>query len=239
MARDLETTVQGFLADLGLLGAIRSVVLYGSAATSGYVPGKSDLNFLIVATDVSTGLLSDLGSRMKSWAKRRISPPLLIGEGFLCRSTDSYPLEILGMMAAYRVLRGPDPLAGLSPAPEHIRLQVEREAKAKEILLRTGFVQSSGRHREMARYLAGALPAVDAMLRGMLRIEGGPWQGAGPEMRAEAVTRFGLDAGVLRDLHEIRYGGKADRDAVESLYGRTLALIATIAQRSDRQADQV
>jgi hypothetical protein len=240
MARDLDTIVRGFLADLDVPEAapIRSVVLYGSAATPTYVPGRSDLNFLIVAAPVTRELLATLRTRMKGWAKQRVSPPLVIDGEFLHRSTDSYPLEILGMQAAYRVLRGADPLAGLAPAPEHVRVQVEREAKSKELLLRRGFLESLGRHRNMVSYLGGVLPAIDAMLRGMLYLHGGEWRQPGPSMRTEAAGRIGLDAAVLVELHELRYGRRPDRITTESLYERTLALIDTIARGADRPVDR-
>jgi hypothetical protein len=240
MARDLDTIVRGFLADLDATGAgpLQSVVLYGSAATPAYVSGRSDLNFLVVANPVTEEVLSTLQGRMKTWAKQRIAPPLVIDGEFLRRSTDSYPLEILGMLAAYKVLRGGDPLEGLAPAPDHVRVQVEREAKGKELLLRRGFLESRGHHRAMVGYLSGALPAIDAMLRGLIYLQGGDWKQPAPSMRKEAARSFDLEPTVLEELHEVRYGRRPDRATTLSLYKRTLALIDIIARQADRQLDR-
>ncbi len=238
MPKDLDTIVRDFLSDLEPLGAgtIRSVVLYGSAATSSHVPGRSDLNFLLIAEPVSADVLRFLQGRMKKWARSRIATPLIVDPAFLEQSTDSYPLEILGMLSAYKVLAGKDPLAGLKPSIEHVRVQVEREAKGKNLLLRRGFIESWGRHQSMAGYLAGALPAIDAILRGMLFIEGADWKLQGPAFRGEAAKTLGLDAFVLEQLHEARYGRKPNRDDAFALYERTLTLIETVANRADRPA---
>jgi hypothetical protein len=238
MPKVLDAIVRDFLADLERpeCGAVRAVALYGSAATPVYIPGRSDLNLLVVADPITLDLLKALQARMGTWARDRIATPLLVDPAFLGRSTDSYPLEILGMLAAYRVLKGSDPLAGLKPAAEHVRVQVEREAKGKQLLLRRGFVESGGRRQGMAGYLAGALPAIDAILRGMLYLAEADWKLHGPALRVKAAMAFGLDGATLEGLREARYGKRPDRAAALVLYERTLALIETIANWADRPA---
>lgn len=239
MAKDLETVVAGFLADISAApsGSLHSVVLYGSAAGESYLHGKSDLNFLLVAPQVTPDLLRLLQGRMKPWAKQRIAAPLAVDTSFLAESLDSYPLEILGMQAAYKVLQGEDPFVGLVPQPEHVRLQVEREAKSKILLLRRGFVESEGRYGRLVGVLAAILPAVDAMLRGLLYLRGGTWRLSGAGLRSEAIRVLELDSSTLDILREARHGDRPDPEATRIAYDRALLLIASIAKWADQPLD--
>jgi hypothetical protein len=235
MAKDLDTIVAGFVADVSAApsGSIQAVVLYGSAAGGSYLPGRSDLNFLLVSPRVVPDLLHFLQNRMKVWAKQRIASPLIVDASFLSRSLDSYPLEILGMQAAYKVLYGTDPLVGLAPEIEHVRVQVEREAKSKILLLRRGFIESAGHHKRLAGVLAVTLPAVDAMLRGMLYVKGVEWRLSGVPLRAKAARVLELDLPLLEQLREARHGSGLNPETARTTYDRALLLVASVAEWAD------
>ena len=62
-------------------------------------------------------------------------------------------------------LSGTDPFEGIAIEPEAVRLQAEREAKAKALLLRRAYVETGGRHGGLLAYLQGVGPAIDAILK--------------------------------------------------------------------------
>ena len=240
MAMELEANISRFMGEIeaAVGSAISSITLYGSAATGDHVPGRSDLNFLLVAERVDLALLDRLQSKMAAWAKRGIAAPLVVDRDFLVRSTDSYPLEILGMVASKRVLRGADPLEGLHPKAGDVRVQVEREAKSKELLLRRGYLESRGKDRALRSYLAATAPALEAILRGILFVEGGDWNKNGADLIRAGEGRLRLDLSALRGIREIRAARrKPDRTAAIALYGKALDLLAVLADRADREND--
>ncbi len=240
MGTDLEADIQRFVGEVTSIAGngVTSIVLYGSAAVGEHVPGKSDLNFLIVARKIEMPLLQAFQTRMEGWSKRRIATPLLVEPDFLVRSTDSYPLEILGMIATKRVLVGGDPLQGLHPRAEDVRVQVEREAKGKELLLRRAFLESRGRMGPLLSYLWGIRSSIEAILRGILFTEGHDWRKLGEALFQEFETKVGGDLSALREIREMRRGGgKHDRAKVDGLYARTLDLITGLADRVDREGE--
>jgi hypothetical protein len=211
---------------------VRAIVLYGSAATGHHVPRRSDLNLLVVLDEVTLDLLSSLQGRAARWSKNGISTPLLVDRDFLPSSTDSYPLEILGMMAAHRVVRGSDPFEGLRVDPKDVRVQAEREIKAKELLLRRGYLESCGKERHLRSVLSSSAPALEAILRGMLFWGGGDWKSAGAAFRDACRDTLGVDAQTLGDLRALRAGkSRLNRSAVLELYGRTLRLLQALSEK--------
>ena len=232
--KDVEGILSRFAAEVEAAagGGVRAIVLYGSAVTGHHVPGRSDLNLLVVLDDVTLDILSRLQGRVGRWSKSGISTPLLVDRDFLSSSTDSYPLEILGMMAAHRVVRGSDPFEGLRVDPKDVRVQAEREIKAKELLLRRGYLESCGKDRHLRLVLSAAVPALEAILRGMLFWSGGDWKAAGPAFREACGTSLGVDAQTLSDLRTLRAGkGRTNRDAVIDLYARTLRLLEALSEK--------
>jgi len=232
MANDLESTIHRFVEEVaeGAAGKVHSIVLYGSGAGDQYLPGRSDLNFLIVAELIDLPLLEGLQKRTGRWAKRRIATPLVVSKSFLTTSTDSYPLEILGMMACYRVLSGSDPLDDLSPDREHVRLQVEREVKSKTLALRRGYMESCGKHQRLLDCLIELLPALDAIVRGILYMRDLDWKRSGSSLHAGSVELLGVDADTLGAIRAIRSGEKIpNRRKTIDLFGKTLEMMTHLA----------
>lgn len=237
---DLETNVRQFVAEVtsGMDGGVKSVVLYGSAGSGQHVADRSDLNFLLVADSIGMPLLRSFRSRMGKWSKRGISCPLLVDQDFLIRSTDTYPLEILGMIASKRVLFGPDPLEGLAPKVGDVRVQVEREAKGKELLLRRAYLLSRD-DRALERCLVTALPSIEAILRGALYVTGHEWRKNGAELTGEAGRKLGRDLSMLEEIRGIRTGkGRRLRQPeMDTLFEKTLGLVTALADLADRVAE--
>lgn len=239
MGADLERSVSEFKLEALACApsGVEAIVLYGSAASPAFVPGRSDLNFLVVLERIEPAVLDAFQKRMKGWARKRIAAPLVVNRRFLASSTDSYPLEILGMMAAYRVIHGIDPFQDLQPEARDVRLQAEREAKAKGLLLRSIQIESCGKESVLRGALAAAVPALDAILRGVLFIQGTEWRELGDGLRRRGAEAAGIDAAVPLELASLRRGeSRPSRDGVVRLYGRTLGVFDELSEEIDNLA---
>ena len=144
--RDVVDRVVGpFLSQVdAALDSGYSAVLYGSAARGDFVPGRSDLDLILVTDDLSPARLSRLGGAFATWRKSGYEPPLVILRSEWARATDVFPIEITDMRCGYEVLRGPDPVAGLQVAPADLRRALEREFRGKLLRLRQGYVAAAG-----------------------------------------------------------------------------------------------
>jgi len=147
---------------------LESVLFYGGSARGEYVPGASNIEFLIVLSEPALRNLRPAVLLSEKWRARAQVLPLVVTRAYIARSLDSFPVEFLYMRRQYRVLHGDDVLAGLAIRFQDLRLQLERELKGKLLHLRNGFLHSGYDRDElkslMRRTLTAFLPLFEAFL---------------------------------------------------------------------------
>ena len=119
-----------------------SVILFGSGARGEYQPKSSDLNFIVVLKDNSPSELAKFYKQNTKWRKRNVSTPVFFTERFITSSLDTFPIELMEMQRAYKVVEGKDVLDGLQFSNRNLRLQCERELKGKLLHLRQSFLEN-------------------------------------------------------------------------------------------------
>lgn len=215
--------------------AILSVALYGSALTSDFRPKISDYNFVVVADPIGLVLLQRLAGRMGKWRRKRIAVPLLLAPRTVESSLDSYPLEFIGMKAAYRMLHGPDFLAPLTLEAAHVRLQCERELKSKMLLFRRAFVETEGSPKRLQLLIARGLPTLTAIFRGLLYLKQGPWEADGGAFDAACEAYLGVPAARMGHLREIRERRSVPgREEIHEEIDRMLDMLQRLALEVER-----
>lgn len=188
---------------------LSAVVLYGSAVRDDFVPGQSDLNFMVLVRDPEPLKLASLQRSVKTWRREKIAAPVFIQTDMLPTALDSYPLEFLSMKAAYKVLFGDDPLEALSFEQEAVRLQCERELRGKLIHLRAGLIESEGKADRMHGLIQASLPAFTAVFQGLLFVAGHPHALWGSELIEAASSSFDLDAALFHELGRMKRAKRA------------------------------
>jgi hypothetical protein len=169
----VEKVVTPFLAGAdAALGQGYSAVLYGSAARGEFVPGRSDIDLMLIAGELSPAVLRSLNTPFAAWRKTGYEPPLVLTRGEWERATDAFPIEIADMRAGYRVVRGADPLAGVTPDPGHLRLALEREFRGKLLRLRQGYMASSGDPAALGSLAGRSAGTLMVLLRALLTMLG-------------------------------------------------------------------
>jgi hypothetical protein len=204
MREAVDRVVTPFLAqvDAALDGGY-SAVLYGSAARGDFVPGRSDLNLMLILDDVSPRTLSVLGGAFDAWRKSGYEPPLVIGRLEWARATDVFPIEITDMRCGYEVPRGADPVAELTVAPADLRHALEREFRGKLLRLRQGYVAAAGDSGALGTLAGRSAGTVMVLLRALLVLLGRSVPREPVELAAAAAAAMGMDGEPL--LNVIRH----------------------------------
>ena len=204
MREAVDRIVTPFLAQVDTaLGSGYSAVLYGSAARGDFVPGRSDLNLMLILDDVSPRTLAALGGAFGAWRKSGYEPPLVIGSLEWARATDVFPIEITDMRWGHEVLRGADPVAGLTVAPADLRPALEREFRGKLLRLRQGYVAAAGDPRALGTLAGRSAGTVMVLLRALLVLLGRTVPREPVELAAAAAAAMGMDGEPL--LNVIRH----------------------------------
>jgi hypothetical protein len=209
-----------------------SIFLYGSGAGGDYVPGKSDLNFLMILSEEGIDDLGRAITTVTRWRKRKVAVPLLMTKSYITSSLDSYPLEFLNIKRNHVLVFGEDVLGELSIDSHHLRLQVERELKGKLLLLRIGFLETEGRVKRVRHLIGVSLPAFISIFNALLYLKDIEIPQGKREVIRAVDKAFPIDPEVFLKCTDIEEGlgnfSSSDIQAIFRTYIREIRKLAEI-----------
>jgi hypothetical protein len=113
-----------------------SLILYGSGAGEDHHAKFSDLNVLVVLTEITTRELTECEPILGWWREHGHPAPTIMSEEEVHNSADCFPIEFRDMKDRRKVLYGPDVVADVKVDGKFYRAQIEHELRAKLFRLR-------------------------------------------------------------------------------------------------------
>ena len=215
-----------------------AVIMYGSAVTSEYCPGKSDINLVVVLDDDSVSEIGKSVPIIHTWSKRRVAIPFFMSRTFIASALDVYPVEFLDIRTNYRVLFGEDVFASLTLDNNNLRLQCERELRGVAIHLRSAYVAAEGRSKVLAGLLEASIKKLLPVYKALLTLHGVPI----PNHRAAIVAAIEQNviprSTILMEVMNAVYGTSDKRSYVDlyNAYAQGIdALITVIDSQSNER----
>lgn len=211
------------------------IILYGSGARGEYVYKKSDINFLIALTDNGIERLSDAMKIVDKWQKRRIPVPLFLTKSYIESSLDAFPLEFFNIRSAYKVIHGEDILKDLTIEKGDLRVQCERELKAKLLLLRRSFLQAQGRVHILRELVTQSLPTFISVFKALLYLKGEAIPGNSEAVVQAIAESFELDRKLLQTLWYIKRGEqKPGRHELNKIIWKYISEVKGLSRQVDK-----
>jgi hypothetical protein len=210
--------VAGLRRDLG--ERIRSAALFGSAARAEWVEGVSDVNVLVLVDTIDAQLLARASATARSSVKRNVMPLLMELDEWR-RAADVFSIELADMRDAHVPLFGDDPVAHYEAGTSNLRLQAERELRAKLLHLHAGMLLAGDDRRRLGQLFLRALPSFITYLRAALRLAGQAVPPTTPEVTDQACQLAGADPAPFQRVFAARSShAKLDLDAGDPLADR-------------------
>lgn len=178
-------TVTAFATDIdqALGDRLECLALTGSVVSGDYVEGVSDINSAVVLSSIDTAALEALAELGKRHGRSNVNAPLVLSAASIVTSLDVFPIEFLEIRLAHRIVLGSYDFGALSFEKSHLRLELERELKARLINLRQGFVRAAGDAKILSALLLSAYKGFFPLLRSCIYLNGGE----PPLKRSEAL----------------------------------------------------
>jgi predicted nucleotidyltransferase len=237
---DIEKLLQQFSkrAQETLGPKLHSVVLYGSAATGEFDPGRSDVNLLVLVKPLDFEALQDARPLLNWWLEQGCSWPLLLEVDEFLRSGDAFPMELTDIFATHRTLYGDFTLEAPQIDSALHRAQLEHELRSKLLRLRQKAIALLDQPKELLRLLENSVPTFLLLLRHTLLLAG---HGAGFDRRANlrlAEQHFGLKIEPFLTILDTRQG-KVSPKTVDSvqLFQSYLAQVQVLVHLADRLSE--
>jgi predicted nucleotidyltransferase len=212
--------------------ALRSVVLYGSAAAGGgeHVAKKSDYNVLVIVDDVPLDRLKELSAVARAWRDAGNPPPMTFTEREWRDSSDIFAMEYADILERNRLLYGEPPFEGIAVDLADLRLQVEREAMGVLLRLRGAVLLAGTDSAEQIKLMTASLSTLMVVFRGVLRLAGRTPPRGYAEIAREVSAMAGIDAAafevVSRQLHE---SGEIPKERAREMLGAYLNGMGKVA----------
>jgi len=229
----IRSNVTAFCDKLtAVLGSnLRAISVYGSATGPDFVPGKSDVNIVVVVEKIDAEVLTSLFATVKWGKKKRITAPLLLTPTYIESSLDVFPIEFMEIRESQALLAGDDHFGSLEVKPLETRLECESQLKASALRTRQAYLEIGMTSKGAESVLRTSVTSLIPVLRAMLRIKGEPASRRNLDV-VKAVGRvFKMDTAcfesVLEDKAGVKKMGDGEAhgilasyiDSVESLAG--------------------
>lgn len=191
----------------GLFGhELISLAIFGSAATSDFQPGTSDINAVLILTSVALPQLQKSQELCRRLKKFRLAAPLVMTEGFIRTSADVFPIEFLEIKEKHRLLSGKDHFSHLKIDLKNLRHECEHELKGRLLRMRQSYMEVGKSPRQVQSLLLAAYNANYPALRTALRLKK-----IKPPIEHSAIldavaAHFDLDGSVFARVRQLRRG---------------------------------
>jgi predicted nucleotidyltransferase len=234
MDKILDGLVQRLKADAR--ANLRSVVLYGSAASGEYNPKHSDLNILCLLYKTGATELAALHKSAKWLARKGHPMPLIFSLDELRQAADVYAIELFEIKRRRRVLYGEDVFDSLEVPMDLHRLQVERELRHKLIGLRQAYVAAAGNKRAVLALMVRSASTFALLFRHALIAFGEDASGSKHDAVRQLAALLNFDASSFTSLFEVREG-KASAKELEHdrVFQRYLQEVTQAVNELDRR----
>ena len=211
--------------------SLHAMLLYGSAVRGDYLPGRSNLNLLVLVTKVDVSLLQTYTKIHKRFKKEQIPVPLFLTEEELRGSASIFPLEYTDMAAFHHVLMGHDPFVGFVIDTSRLSMQCEQEVRGNLLRLRQRLVEGAATMEAMGILLPLSLTALLVCLRALFHDLRIPLPRTTEGMLNDLPAALALDATVLQEVWNLKRGmispGPAEFPRLFERYLGALEVIAT------------
>ncbi len=218
-------------------GALRAVVLYGSAAAGERATPRSDDNVLVVVDTLGMPQLRAVAATARAWNEAGHAPPLTLTTAEWRSSADVFPMEYSDVLDHHRTLHGALPVEGIRVEPDDLRTQVEQQTLGKLLQLRQGILAAGGNAPRLLELLEASLGTLMTVFRAVLRLHG-----ARPPVDYEALSRqvgaaAGFDpASFVRVVRHVRGAERLAPAAAEEILTGYLAAMEALVAHVDRLA---
>lgn len=214
-----------------------ALILYGSGAAGEYIPGKSDINFLVLLTGDGMDHLDKVVETVARWRKRRVAIPLFMTEDDIMSSLDSYPIEFLNIKENHVLVYGEDILSRVSFKAYPLRLQCERELKGKIFHLRSGFLETEGRAKSIRELIKISLTAFISLFKALLFLKGIDIPSGRRDIIQAVAGEYSVDAAIFLTCTDIKEGidriAASDMKAVFEAYLKEITKLSQVVDRLD------
>lgn len=215
---------------------LEAVLLYGSAVRKDFLPGRSNLNVLLVLTSCKVSVLKRYVPVHAKWNKEQIVVPLFLTAEELRVSAVVFPLEWWDIADCHRVLWGNDPFLGYDADARYLAGEVLQGLRGNLVRLRQRAVEGKVADEAVTILLCLSITSLLPVLRGVQRLLNRPVSFDGELVCNDLESCLEIDLAAFREVWLLKKGHRTPgRHEVPRLLDRYLESLKGLAAAVERR----
>jgi len=214
---------------------LEGIILYGSAVRGEFLPGRSNLNLLLVMSSYDLAVLKKYDGIHKRWSKEQVVVPLFLTAADLQSASFAFPLEYQDIHECHRLLWGQDPFVGLKIDARYLAAEVVQALRGNLLRLRQRLVEGRSTEEAVTILLPLSITALLPALRGLQRLLGRPVLVHGEPLLKDLEAHLEVDLTGLHDALLLKRGqispGQKEIPRFMDRYLESLTRIVTTAEK--------
>ena len=175
-----------------------TIAVFGSAVTGDYDDAESDINILIVHSELDIADLEHVAELSRQLLQKKRLAPRFLSHRNLLESARYFQIDFLEMRDAHVILWGEDVLARIEMLPADLRWQIGYEVKAMRMRVKQVYWRTAGDNKMMKRALVARFTSLLHIIRALLLLKNLD----APLTREGIITAAANHLGLDRQLGE-------------------------------------
>jgi predicted nucleotidyltransferase len=176
-----------------------SIMAFGSCVTGNYFENKSDINLMIVYSDLNT-----VARLARGWLKKRAFSPRFISLNNLTNSSKFFQIDMLEMKDMHVTLYGKDLLNEIAVGKKGVHWQLSYEIKAMRMRIKQQFWRSCGDDQIMLKILLERFTSIIHLSRALLFVLDKPAPKNYNEILEKAKVEIGISSDFIVKMQSVK-----------------------------------
>ncbi|MEW6352115.1 MAG: hypothetical protein AB1646_23940 [Thermodesulfobacteriota bacterium] len=211
-----------------------SIMAFGSCVSGDYDERVSDVNLMVVYSDLNIADLTAVAHIAQEWLKKRNFAPRFLSRRNLLSSDKFFQVDMLQMKDAHVILLGEDLIANTRIVPAHLHWQLSYEIKAMRARIKQQFWRTAGDERAVRWVLVRRFSSLVHLIRALLYLMGKEAPIPRTKILEAAHRDLGIDENFIKDMLKLRtYQVKLSKEQAVRSFTSLMQAVRTVDEHAD------
>jgi predicted nucleotidyltransferase len=212
-----------------------SIMAFGSSVTGDFVENHSDVNVMVVYSDLNITDLNEVAQLARNWLKKRAFAPRFISMKNLTNSSRFFQIDMLEMKDMSITLYGKDLLNEIVVEKAGLLWQLSYEIKAMRMRIKQQFWRSCGDEHIMRKILLERFTSITHLSRALLYLMGKPTPAKFEDILQMAKSEIGIPATYIDQMMAMKTKkSKPDNKELVQLFTELMDVIRIVDTKTDQ-----
>ncbi|HPS58767.1 MAG TPA: hypothetical protein PK514_11740 [Spirochaetota bacterium] len=211
-----------------------SIIAFGSCVSSDFNSDSSDINLLVIYSDLNIVDLDHVAMIAQRWARKRNFAPRFLSRKNLTDSARYFQIDMLEMKDSHIILCGEDILQQVPVDEKNMLWQLSHDLKSIRMRIKQQYWRSSGNPVMMKNILVKRFTSLAHLARVMLFLMKKQPPSSLRDVMTAAQKEFGLSGEFIEKMFNIKSGRlKPGRKELASYFQELMDLIRSLDNAAD------